>query len=59
MRSLIAGDRIEVRGLVPSWLRTTTAIQEGTRKTGEQITVKSKHLPFFKTGKELKEKTNA
>jgi integration host factor subunit beta len=27
-------------------------------KTGEKITVKTKYLPFFKTGKELREKIN-
>ncbi len=27
-------------------------------KTGENITVTGKRLPFFKTGKELKEKTD-
>jgi integration host factor subunit beta len=27
-------------------------------KTGELITVRGKRLPFFKTGKELKEKVN-
>ncbi len=57
--ALIAGDRIEVRGFGSFVVKNYDGYTGRNPKTGEQITVKSKHLPFFKTGKELKEKTNA
>jgi len=57
--ALIAGDRIEVRGFGSFVVKNYDGYTGRNPKTGEKITVKSKHLPFFKTGKELKEKTNA
>jgi integration host factor subunit beta len=56
--ALIAGDRIEVRGFGSFVVKNYEGYTGRNPKTGQQITVKSKHLPFFKTGKELKEKTN-
>ncbi|MGB6067775.1 MAG: HU family DNA-binding protein [Desulfomonilaceae bacterium] len=57
--ALIAGDRIEVRGFGSFVVKNYEGYTGRNPKTGEQITVKSKHLPFFKTGKELKERTNS
>ena len=57
--ALIAGDRIEVRGFGSFVVKNYEGYTGRNPKTGEQITVKSKHLPFFKTGKELKERANS
>jgi len=44
--------------LAISRLRIMTDIRAGTPKTGEIVNEKPKKLPFFKVGKELKERVN-
>lgn len=56
--ALVAGDRIEVRGFGSFVVKEYKGYTGRNPKTGELITVKGKRLPFFKTGKELKEKVN-
>jgi integration host factor subunit beta len=56
--ALEAGDRIEVRGFGSFVVKHYEGYTGRNPKTGELITVPGKRLPFFKTGKELREKIN-
>ena len=54
--TLIAGDRIEIRGFGSFEVREYGAYTARNPKTGDLIDVKPKKSPFFKTGKDLKER---
>ena len=43
--AMARGERVEIRGRNP--------------KTGDKVTIKPKRLPFFKAGKELKERVDS
>lgn len=52
------GGRIEIRGLGSFVVRNYDAYTGRNPKTGKNIKVSPKKLPFFKVGKELKEKVD-
>ncbi len=52
------GDRVEIRGLCSFYVKKYKSYTGRNPKTGEQIKIKPKKLPFFKCGKELKERVN-
>jgi integration host factor subunit beta len=52
------GGRIEIRGLGSFVVRNYEAYTGRNPKTGRNIKVSPKKLPFFKVGKELKEKVD-
>lgn len=54
--ALAEGDRIEIRGLGSFVIKDYESYTGRNPKTGELITVRPKKLPFFKVGKELKER---
>ena len=54
--AMLAGDRIEIRGFGSFVVNEYKAYTGRNPKTGEAIPVKPKKLPFFKVGKELKER---
>ncbi len=54
--TLVHGGRIEIRGFGSFVVRLYEAHHGRNPKTGEKIWVPSKKLPFFKVGKELKER---
>ena len=54
--ALTEGDRIEIRGLGSFVIKEYESYTGRNPKTGEPIMVKPKKLPFFKVGKELKER---
>ena len=54
--ALLAGDRIEIRGFGSFVVNEYKAYTGRNPKTGESIAVRPKRLPFFKVGKELKER---
>ena len=56
---LIDGDRIEIRGFGSFVVKDYQAYMGRNPKTGEVIKVKPKKLPFFKVGKELRDKVNS
>lgn len=56
--SLTKGDRIEIRGFGSFEVRTRKPRQGRNPKTGEQVDVGIRRVPFFKVGKDLKEKVN-
>jgi integration host factor subunit beta len=52
------GERVEIRGFGSFTVNHYKSYTGRNPKTGEQIRVPSKKLPFFKVGKELKEKVD-
>ena len=54
--ALAEGDRVEIRGLCSFYVKKYKAYAGRNPKTGEPTRVKGKTLPFFKCGKELKER---
>ncbi len=57
--ALVKGDRVEIRGLCSFYVKDYKAYTGRNPKTGEQIKIKPKELPFFKCGKELKERVDS
>jgi integration host factor subunit beta len=56
--ALAKGDRVELRGLGSFKVKKYKGYKGRNPKTGEILKVKPKKLPFFKCGKELKERVN-
>ena len=56
--ALVAGDRVEIRGLGSFKVKSYDGYKGRNPKTGKPIKVKAKKLPFFKCGKELKERVD-
>jgi len=56
--ALIAGDRIEIRGFGSFMVKQYKGYTGRNPKTGDKISVEEKNLPFFKTGKELRDKAD-
>jgi integration host factor subunit beta len=52
------GERIEIRGFGNFTVRTYQAYQGRNPRTGNKVDVLPKKLPFFKVGKELKERVD-
>ena len=50
-----SGERIEIRGFGSFKVKNYKPYVGRNPKTGEKVEVKSKKLPFFKVGKEMKE----
>jgi integration host factor subunit beta len=57
-RALRNGERIEIRGFGSFEIREYKAYEGRNPRTGATVEVKPKRLPFFKVGKELKERIN-
>jgi integration host factor subunit beta len=57
-KALIKGERIEIRGFGSFKIKGYKGYQGRNPKTGEIIKVAKKKLPFFKVGKELKERVD-
>jgi len=55
INALASNDKVEVRGLGSFNLRHRKERNARNPKTGEPVMVPAKSVPFFKTGKELKE----
>ncbi len=56
--TLISGGRIEIRGFGSFVVKEYKSYMGRNPKTGEVIKVRPKRLPFFKVGKELRERVN-
>lgn len=54
--TMVNGGRIEIRGFGSFVVKEYQSYQGRNPKTGEKIPVPPKKLPFFKVGKELKER---
>jgi integration host factor subunit beta len=59
VRSLRAGDKIEVRGFGSFRTRQRRARSGRNPKTGEKVNVAAKTIPYFKPSKELKDIVNS
>ena len=57
-QALRRDERIEIRGFGSFEIRRYKAYQGRNPKTGVPVSVREKRLPFFKVGKELKERVN-
>ena len=51
-------NRVEIRGLCSFYVKKYKAYAGRNPKTGEKVKIKGKKLPFFKCGKELKERVD-
>ncbi len=56
--ALAQGDRVEIRGLCSFFVKRYGSYTGRNPKTGEKVKIKPKNLPFFKVGKELKERVD-
>ncbi|HEX8231936.1 MAG TPA: integration host factor subunit beta [Caulobacteraceae bacterium] len=56
--ALEKGGRVELRGFGAFSVRSRPARNGRNPRTGEAVDVKAKHVPFFKSGKELRERLN-
>ena len=56
--ALAKGDRVEIRGFCSMFVKQYKGYTSRNPKTGKPIEVKPKKLPFFKCGKELKERVD-
>ena len=57
-RALTNGDRVELRGFGAFSVKSRPARTGRNPRTGESVAVDEKRVPYFKTGKELREKLN-
>ena len=57
--ALKKGERIEIRGFGSFEIRNYRSYEGRNPRTGVAVSVKPKRLPFFKVGKELKERVDA
>jgi integration host factor subunit beta len=57
--AMVRGESVEIRGFGSFQVREYETYTGRNPKTGNQIEVAPKRLPFFKVGKELREQVNA
>jgi len=56
--ALAKGDRVEIRGLCSIFVKDYQGYTGRNPKTGELVNIGPKKLPFFKCGKELKDRVD-
>jgi len=56
--ALARGDRVELRGFGAFSVRARDARTGRNPRTGDEVQVPDKVVPYFKTGKELRERLN-
>ena len=56
--ALAAEERVEIRGLCSFYVKNYKSYTGRNPKTGEKVIIPPKRLPFFKCGKELKERVD-
>jgi len=56
---LAAGGRVELRGFGAFTTRAREARTGRNPRTGESVSVSAKRVPYFKPGKEMRERLNA
>ncbi len=57
--AMTRGDRVELRGFGAFSVKRRAARMGRNPRTGEAVHVAAKHLPYFKPGKELRQRINA
>lgn len=58
IESMARGDRVELRGFGAFSVKQRDARVGRNPRTGESVEVDEKHVPFFKTGKLLRDRLN-
>ena len=58
IEALARGDRVELRGFGAFTVKRRAPRVGRNPRTGESVHVNEKHVPFFKTGKELRDRLN-
>jgi integration host factor subunit beta len=56
--TLAKGDRVEIRGLCSLYVKHYEPYMGRNPKSGERVRVRAKKLPFFKPGKELRDRVD-
>lgn len=56
--ALARGDRVELRGFGAFSTKSREARIGRNPRTGEKVSVSKKHVPQFKTGKEIRDRLN-
>lgn len=56
--AMAEGDRVELRGFGSFSVKHRAARRGRNPRTGETVDVEEKHVPFFKTGKLLRDRLN-
>jgi integration host factor subunit beta len=59
IQALEEGGRVELRGFGAFSVRSRPARSGRNPRTGDSVDVPAKHVPFFKSGKELRARLNA
>jgi integration host factor subunit beta len=57
--ALARGDRVELRGFGAFSVKSRPAREGRNPRTGEKVPVAEKDVPFFKSGKEMRERINS
>ena len=57
-QALVRGDRVELRGFGAFSVRQRGSRVGRNPRTGDEVEVPDKAVPYFKTGKELRERLN-
>lgn len=57
--ALVRGDRVELRGFGAFSVKKRDPRIGRNPRTGEAVQVSAKRVPYFKTGKQLREKLNS
>lgn len=57
-QALTDGDRVEIRGFGSFTIRERGPREARNPKSGQLVSIPPKKTPFFKTGKELRERVN-
>lgn len=58
IEAMAAGNRVELRGFGAFSVKQRDARQGRNPRTGDAVAVDEKHVPFFKTGKLLRDRLN-
>ena len=58
IEALARGDRVELRGFGAFSVKKRDARAGRNPRTGDSVAVEEKHVPFFKTGKLLRDRLN-
>jgi len=57
--ALVKNQRVEIRGLCSFFVKKYKSYTGRNPKSGEKVKIKPKKLPFFKSGKELRERIDS
>ena len=58
IETMAGGDRVELRGFGAFSVKKRASRNGRNPRTGESVAVEEKHVPFFKTGKLLRDRLN-